>query len=774
MASATHTGTDLVSLPNHKSLETSAEYHKSTHGDAGQQPNHNPGALERPNTFMLFDFLNSTNMSTQGPHSTLNSPPTTQRSPQSTMSPAANTVAHIERSSHYHNHDYHDSRTYPHIFQPSFYGGVLDSPLVVRDAGLKANLPISPPPTEPTSTLRLPSIGHELNSTHSRVPHEQPSPLLPMTNIPPSTFSTRSLSTSPTEMSHSSAPSSPSDSSLLSPLSPEWGTDYIEDAPHQQIFIASPRDRQGSLDSISLDDDFGSNFPGFLPCLSSSSSSSSSTGPRPILSLLDIPSSTFLSSLESDLYVPSATSSLWMAEDSAEMDQPPELDPQNGNFDLMSPPSSGVPDTPASVSKALPMDLGDVEGGGFYQTYDDIPRLFFDTTSDTTPKDDHVDYSLLSSPRSTGLLLLLDEDPNDNIPQPRSPSPDNFSLDTTVISELPECDEVQKLADLRKRAQATEKAAKLREAEAIAEIERIAKSGGALDSETPVPFTPVGQSATLGDKDSSPPRRPPTPTSPKTTLELQRVAAESKRLAKRERGKVKEISALLRLKLGERGVTVDPTSLSMSASKHSTAPSPTTVSPPRPLTTQLITSPPMFKDSKSLKRRATSSSVSNLVAKMILSRNEASSTSSSSHRSSSPSRFRPLWLRTLSPNPKDNAFAYLPYQQRYKFLRSSPLARTSVSAGSLSASTSRSGSLESQLESEGGSESSWRSLSPSSFGFGSERGMESELDELELDDLGLGEDEDMGFEALKTPLIFGNGLDLADSPRERELLLPAL
>ncbi|EAU80837.2 hypothetical protein CC1G_04947 [Coprinopsis cinerea okayama7 len=264
-------------------------------------------------------------------------------------------------------------------------------------------------------------------------------------------------------------------------------------------------------------------------------------------------------------------------------------------------------------------------------------------------------------------------------------------------------------------------------------------------------------------------------------LELQRIAADARRVAKRERARVKEVSALLRLKLGGRvalgsgvgvvgaivggaegrdggGGCATPTTSGFSTSgcsggfstpagnglfstptaSGSTTPTPTSTSTrtmrnspsppsPQPISDFDWTSPPVFrrKDKKNGKEegrekdkyregRRGREGVHRLVAGMIFRRREAgsSSTSGGYSSSSSPSPVAGPSTTTLTPStgatppitssapnlgfspsvgssgklsrplwwtPEDRE-VYLPYVQRYKFLRRSPLARSWFSA----------------------------------------------------------------------------------------------
>jgi hypothetical protein len=159
------------------------------------------------------------------------------------------------------------------------------------------------------------------------------------------------------------------------------------------------------------------------------------------------------------------------------------------------------------------------------------------------------------SPSSRSLLLL--DDPND-VPPPRSPSPENFYLDPTLLAEYPDPD-LQKLHDLRRRAQTAERAARQRE-------------------------------ITIMEEDGFVP-----------------AASEARRAARREKEKGREVAALLRLKLN--GSSKDVRRSSSSADDEARSPPSPSPSPPH-------SSPPR----RSKKPKITS--IPQLVAKMIFNRHE--------------------------------------------------------------------------------------------------------------------------------------------------------
>lgn len=169
-------------------------------------------------------------------------------------------------------------------------------------------------------------------------------------------------------------------------------------------------------------------------------------------------------------------------------------------------------------------------------------------------------------------------------------------------------------------------------------------------------------------------------------VRLQREAVEARAIAKREREKAREVGALVRAKLREGGWGQD-TSIwedsTLSADNGSNVP----VSP------RLQKTPRM-------------ASVAHLVARMFLNRHDlpsspprpspsllSTSTPSTIPPSSTPKtvkyKYRPIWLRSLAKTGAMNSPGQglkpgdtrATYQKRYKFLRSSPLARNSSVAG---------------------------------------------------------------------------------------------
>jgi hypothetical protein len=131
------------------------------------------------------------------------------------------------------------------------------------------------------------------------------------------------------------------------------------------------------------------------------------------------------------------------------------------------------------------------------------------TDLSSSPPNFFPDHSIPSSsvpfappPTGSGSSLLLINDPND-IPPPRSPSPENFDIDISLVHESNDPD-LRKLYELRKKAVVAERAARQLEAQWLAQ--------GAVH-----------------------------------------LRAEARRVRKREKERSREIGALLRLKLASAG-----------------------------------------------------------------------------------------------------------------------------------------------------------------------------------------------------------------------------
>ena len=139
----------------------------------------------------------------------------------------------------------------------------------------------------------------------------------------------------------------------------------------------------------------------------------------------------------------------------------------------------------------------------------DDELYFAEHEHESEPETELSLYSPLYPPTSGRSLLLL-HDPND-VPPPRSPSPENFQLDLSQLA-LEGCTdpEIRRLWDLRKKSQTAERAARVQEAQAL-------ELGG----------PGVG------------------------------ARWEARQTKKQEKERGREIATMLRLKLAEKGVKVD-------------------------------------------------------------------------------------------------------------------------------------------------------------------------------------------------------------------------
>lgn len=145
------------------------------------------------------------------------------------------------------------------------------------------------------------------------------------------------------------------------------------------------------------------------------------------------------------------------------------------------------------------------------------------STSSSSPS--FLSADPLAVPPRTSSLLLID-DPND-IPTPRSPSPENYDLDIPLLLEEATSDDpdLKKLCELRRKAIAAERAARQLEAQTLlAQGAGASASGGA------------GIAAGAGGAAGA-------------AVALH-ARAEARRVRKREKERSREIGALLRLKLG--------------------------------------------------------------------------------------------------------------------------------------------------------------------------------------------------------------------------------
>ncbi|KAF9460901.1 hypothetical protein BDZ94DRAFT_1264996 [Collybia nuda] len=131
----------------------------------------------------------------------------------------------------------------------------------------------------------------------------------------------------------------------------------------------------------------------------------------------------------------------------ADMDSDPD-------FAFLDPPTLSPPYSPSSALRSLPGADPD----------DDLLPLHLGSPGYIPSDADPVPLTPLSPSlnHSRSSLLLLD-DPND-VPPPRSPSPENFHLDPALLEYCAGADpEVRRLYELRRRAQAAERAARAME-----------------------------------------------------------------------------------------------------------------------------------------------------------------------------------------------------------------------------------------------------------------------------------------------------------------------
>lgn len=370
----------------------------------------------------------------------------------------------------------------------SHFGGVLDSPVIIHHHLLSSRAPLSPPSTLPMSTLALPPMGHEDYLDQDRAE------------------SSRSARTSPMQDSDS----------LLSPLSPEWESNQISamstPSSPEECYLLS----RMPIDNLSdYERHPGPSSRPSLPRLDMSYDSSTTAlwdMHSPSTEHMDIDYCDSPSSSDSSLSPsPPHVDSLFHDDDHAFPRTPmiresPPLTYYDTNilsspslrFFSSLPPSGKDDEDMMSFSPGLPMlslpDIDDEEDG--HLILPDLP--FVDMTLDLSP-------SVLPSSSSRSLLLL--DDPND-VPPPRSPSPENYTIDPGILNDLPD-PELQTLNGLRKSLQDSERAGRLRET-------RILEDDGPLH-----------------------------------------LAAEARRDFKRDKERSREVSTLLRLKLDERGVKVE-------------------------------------------------------------------------------------------------------------------------------------------------------------------------------------------------------------------------
>ncbi|KAK0210056.1 hypothetical protein DFS33DRAFT_254179 [Desarmillaria ectypa] len=333
------------------------------------------------------------------------------------------------------------------------YGGILDSPVLVDHDLAKSFLPPSPPPTLPTPTTALPPTDE---------PAVQPLPFAPPLGL--------SLSFPLI-----------SDGSLLSPLSPEWESSKITDIRN------SPTHTEPSvlLAEHRLENDITHPLSPLSPL--------DVDEPQPGPSHYYEPSRQQLDPIDEDMdwWLQSPT----MHTHTLPPDDEPESPPDDSFYSLI---YDFVPDDAPHVPHPSPT----------IQTLD-LPDDPYDPPIQN--------LSLLAPPNNENPLppegsdrhsLLLIDYAND-VPQPRSPSPENFDLNPLIVNGCSDPD-LQKLIELRRRSQTAERVARQLE------------------------HTMLDRGDMLG-------------------------RAEAKCERKREKERTREISAMLRLKLGDE-IVVSPRS----------------------------------------------------------------------------------------------------------------------------------------------------------------------------------------------------------------------
>ncbi|KAG7453218.1 uncharacterized protein BT62DRAFT_52041 [Guyanagaster necrorhizus] len=404
------------------------------------------------------------------------------------------------------------------------YGGILDSPVLVdHDLGMSF-LPLSPPPTLPTPTTALP-------------PTDEPAaPPLPF--APPLDLSL------PFPLI--------SDDSLLSPLSPEWESSKITD------IRSSPTHTEPSV------------------LLAEHHPEDNTTSPLSPLSPLDVddsqpglshyyePSPQQLDSIDSDVdwWLQSPTMRTHTLPPD-ELESPPDDSFYSLIYDFVPDDAPHVPHPSPTIQ---PLDLPD-------DPYDPPIQPF----SLLAPPNEN---SLQPEPSDRHSLLLIDY--ANDVPQPRSPSPENFDLNPLVVNGCSDPD-LQKLIELRKRSQAAERVARQLE------------------------YTMLDRGDML-------------------------ARAEAKRERKREKERTREISALLRLKLGDEIV--------MSPRSEESSP--------------LRSMQPMKKKSRSPKKVI--ASMAHLVARMVFRRHDTVlplSKSAQDQARPSGSPLRKSWAVRLDSEDED-------------------------------------------------------------------------------------------------------------------------
>ncbi|KAH7911117.1 hypothetical protein BJ138DRAFT_1113495 [Hygrophoropsis aurantiaca] len=340
--------------------------------------------------------------------------------------------------------------------------GVLDSPTVMRREELSCHKPLTPPPTLPLLTLELPdsdrdaapdedenileSSGDDFmdDDCYEQSAHTQDYSDLPLSPISPTLDSCHS---SPSSSFFAVRPEPPSEDASSNFFHPLW----------------SPESLTSTNSDFSMDDE----LPPLTPSSLQESSSLLESGTlRPFLAPLDIP---------------------WHHHNT----QPDRCIPSSPRGSLLSLSDTDDISPPQSPS-ILHTDLPDLDE-------EDVPRIV------PSP---YLDEDLLPAPVFTPSFmipltptprLLLIDDPQD-VPLPRSPSPEDFDLGFSADDASDP--ELTKLIDLRKRSVAAERAAR-----------RYESIEDQIDLST---------------------------------------RAEVRRIRKKEKERSKEVGALLRIKLGDK------------------------------------------------------------------------------------------------------------------------------------------------------------------------------------------------------------------------------
>jgi hypothetical protein len=409
------------------------------------------------------------------------------------------------------------------------FGGILDSPVVMRHDSLGCRTPMSPPPTLPLKTQALPPLDESL----------------PLPSIPELDDCDGSLfvdtSSPPQDDVRGNQPPLP--------VSPEWAFNGIPSeiplSPERSFLLH--QSRSNSFDYPTSDAGvtrsstsrppspplgFCDQCPQYSWNFSPSCDTSepkTSVSPLPISPPASpIPPTLDLDDLESDTFDVGRTI----------VERPYFSCPNSYWEDIMLSEDAPMPSSPSVRS----LSLLESEDDGMQEiienqdanTLHDIDTQYNLTDYSLSPPPspgqsllalpgpDPGDYLSLStyppleaefspySPLHPSRSLLLLDDPND-VPPPRSPSPETFQLDLSQLA-LEGCadPEVRRLWDLRKASQTAERNARIQEAEAL-------EQGG----------SGVG------------------------------ARWEARRIKKQEKERGREISAMLRLKLAERGVRVE-------------------------------------------------------------------------------------------------------------------------------------------------------------------------------------------------------------------------